>query len=44
MKKLAYVAILATCILCGCDDSKTKLYVYTWADYIDPEKIGRAHV
>lgn len=39
MKKLAYVAILATCILCGCDDSKTKLYVYTWADYIDPEII-----
>ena len=39
MRKFAYAAILATFILCGCSDSKTKLYVYTWADYVDPEII-----
>lgn len=38
MKKLFFI----TCVLSlfiGCTDSKRKLYVYNWSDYIDPELI-----
>jgi len=33
---LAMVALLTGLTLTGCSDSKPALYIYTWADYIDP--------
>ena len=38
MKKIAILAALALSLACGCAKKPT-LYVYTWADYIDPELI-----
>ena len=39
--KFAAAAFCAASLLVGCADKKQKLYVYTWADYIDPELIQR---
>ena len=38
MKMKIIALILATLALVGCED-KQKLYIYTWADYIDPELV-----
>lgn len=40
MKTKLLAAALACAVLCGCNDDRPKLYVYTWADYIDPELIA----
>lgn len=44
LQKLANKAITATLMMClafGCKDAKQTLYVYTWADYIDPDVIAK---
>lgn len=33
----AFAAAAASIVLCGCGQSKPKLHLYTWVDYIDPE-------
>ena len=36
------LGLLAVCFIAGCGGpSKPKLYVYTWADYIDPDLISK---
>jgi spermidine/putrescine transport system substrate-binding protein len=39
MKKLLFIAC-ALSLFIGCTDSKRKLYVYNWADYIDPDLVA----
>jgi len=39
MMKKALAALALALSLVGCKDDKQKLYVYNWADYIDPEVI-----
>lgn len=34
-----FIAVLIGLTLAGCGSDKRKLYVYTWADYIDPDLI-----
>lgn len=33
----AAAATLATAIFCGCGESRPRLHLYNWSDYIDPE-------
>lgn len=40
MKKW-FIAVLVGLTLAGCGPDKRKLYVYTWADYIDPDLIHK---
>ena len=40
MKNL-FIAVLIGLMLAGCSPDKRKLYVYTWADYIDPDLIQK---
>lgn len=40
MKKLIYAA-LAAFLTVGCSDKKPTLYVYNWADYMDPEVVSQ---
>ena len=40
MKNL-FIAVLMGLMLAGCSPDKRKLYVYTWADYIDPDLIQK---
>ena len=40
MKNL-FIAVLIGLMLAGCSPDKRKLYVYTWADYIDPNLIQK---
>lgn len=42
MKKssvVATTAVVAAAIMCGCGQSKPKLHLYNWSDYVDPEII-----
>ena len=36
-----FIAVLIGLILAGCSPDKRKFYVYTWADYIDPDLIQK---
>ena len=40
MKNL-FIAVLIGLMLAGCSPDRRKLYVYTWADYIDPDLIQK---
>lgn len=40
MKNL-FIAVLIVLMLAGCSPDRRKLYVYTWADYIDPDLIQK---
>lgn len=42
--KNAIMAVLAGFMVVGCGPDRQKLYVYTWADYIDPELIREFEV
>ena len=39
-----FIAILIGLILAGCSPDKRKFYVYTWADYIDPNLIHKFEI
>ena len=41
MFKTFAAAAMSALLLCGCFDNTPKLYVYTWADYIDPELVSK---
>ena len=37
MRNILYTLIASSVLLTGCGNDKTVLYIYNWADYIDPE-------
>ena len=41
MKSKLIALAMSFLLVVGCHDEKQKLYVYTWADYIDPELITK---
>lgn len=41
MFKYFAIAAIASIAMCGCDEDKPVLYVYNWAEYIDPDYIDK---
>lgn len=41
MKSKLIALAMSFLLVVGCQDEKQKLYVYTWADYIDPDLIAK---
>jgi len=40
-KSFSILAFSAVFLLAGCSGGKPKLYLYSWADYIDPELVAQ---